>query len=141
MKRFILKRLLVSIPVLIGITLIIFFLLNVVPGDPVALMMKEHISVDVVARVRAQMHLDDPAIVRYFRFLGNALRGDLGESYKLNRPVTSLILHAFPNTFVLAIWALVEAASCEALACLALSAAAVLDVLASVLACSAASAD
>jgi peptide/nickel transport system permease protein len=105
MKRFILKRLLISIPVMIGITLIIFFLLNVVPGDPVALMMREHISTDVVARVRAQMHLDDPAIVRYFRFLFGALRGDLGESYKLNRPVASLILGAFPSTFVLAIWA------------------------------------
>lgn len=105
MLRFILKRLLISIPVLLGITFIIFFLLNVVPGDPVALMMKEHISVDVVARVRAQMHLDDPAIVRYFRFLFGALRGDLGESYKLNRPVTSLILGAFPNTLILALWA------------------------------------
>ena len=105
MVRFILKRLLISIPVLIGITFIIFFLLNVVPGDPVALMMKEHISTDVVARVRAQMHLDDPAFVRYFRFLFGALRGDLGESYKLNRPVASLILGAFPSTFVLALWA------------------------------------
>ena len=76
MKTFILKRLLISVPVLIGITLIIFFLLNVVPGDPVALMMKEHISVDVVERVRAQMHLDDPAVVRYFRFLGGAVRGE-----------------------------------------------------------------
>ncbi len=105
MKKFILKRLLISVPVLIGVTVIIFFLLNVVPGDPVALMMKEHISVDVVARVRAQMHLDDPAIVRYFHFLSGALKGDLGESYKLNRPVTSLILNAFPNTLVLALWA------------------------------------
>ena len=105
MRKFILKRLLISTPVLLGVTAIIFFLLNVVPGDPVALMMKEHISVDVVARVRAQMHLDDPAIVRYFRFLGGALKGDLGESYKLNRPVTSLILGAFPNTLVLAFWA------------------------------------
>ena len=105
MRKFILKRLLISIPVLLGVTAIIFFLLNVVPGDPVALMMTEHISVDVVARVRAQMHLDDPAIVRYFRFLGGALKGDLGESYKLNRPVTSLILGAFPNTLVLAVWA------------------------------------
>jgi len=105
MRRFILKRLLISIPVLIGVTFIIFFLLNVVPGDPVALMMKEHISPDVVTRVRAQMHLDDPAFVRYFRFLFGALQGDLGESYKLNRPVTSLILGAFPNTLVLAFWA------------------------------------
>ena len=109
MVRFILKRLLISIPVLIGITFIIFFLLNVVPGDPVALMMKEHISTDVVARVRAQMHLDDPAIVRYFRFLFGALQGDLGESYKLNRPVTALILGAFPNTLILAFWAAIFA--------------------------------
>jgi peptide/nickel transport system permease protein len=105
MRRFILKRLLISIPIMIGITLIIFFLLNVVPGDPVALMMREHISMDVVARVRSQMHLDDPAIVRYFRFLMGALHGNLGESYKLDRPVASLILGAFPSTFVLAVWA------------------------------------
>jgi len=105
MARFILKRLLISIPIMIGITIIIFVLLNVVPGDPVALMMKEHISVDVVARVRAQMHLDDPAFIRYFRFLFGALRGDLGESYKLQRPVAALILGAFPTTFVLALWA------------------------------------
>jgi peptide/nickel transport system permease protein len=105
MAKFILKRLLISIPVLIGITFIIFFMLNVVPGDPVTVMMREHISPDVVARVRAQMHLDDPAMVRYLRFLAGALRGDLGESYKLHRPVAALILGAFPNTLVLALWA------------------------------------
>lgn len=105
MAKFILKRLLISIPVLIGITFIIFFMLNVVPGDPVTVMMREHISPDVVARVRAQMHLDDPALVRYVRFLAGALRGDLGESYKLHRPVAALILGAFPNTMVLALWA------------------------------------
>ncbi|MGA2082791.1 MAG: ABC transporter permease [Holophaga sp.] len=105
MAKFILKRLLISIPVLIGITSIIFFMLNVVPGDPVTVMMREHISPDVVARVRAQMHLDDPAMVRYLRFLAGALHGDLGESYKLHRPVAMLILGAFPNTLVLALWA------------------------------------
>jgi len=105
MAKFVLKRLLISVPVLIGITFVIFFMLNVVPGDPVTVMMKEHISPDVVARVRAQMHLDDPAIVRYFRFLAGALQGDLGQSYKLHRPVAALILGAFPNTFVLAMWA------------------------------------
>jgi peptide/nickel transport system permease protein len=78
-------------------------MLNVIPGDPIALMMKEHISPDVVDRVRAQMHLDDPAIVRYFRFLFGAIQGDFGVSYKLNRPVTSLILRAFPNTLILAL--------------------------------------
>ncbi len=103
MLRYLLHRILVSIPVLIGITMLLFFMLNVIPGDPVALMMKEHASPDVIARVRAQMHLDDPAITRYFRFLGGALVGDFGVSYKINRPVTGLIMDAFPKTLILAL--------------------------------------
>ena len=103
MGIYIFKKILVSIPVLIGMVLITFILLNVVPGDPVALMMKEHISPDVVVRVRAQMHLDDPAYVRFFRFLWNALHGDFGTSYKLNRSVSSLLVDAFPNTLILSL--------------------------------------
>lgn len=68
-------------------------------------MMKEHASPDVIARVRTQMHLDDPAITRYVRFLAGALKGDFGISYKINRPVTGLILEAFPNTLILALCA------------------------------------
>lgn len=103
MFKYIVKRILVSIPIIIGVTLIIFILLNVVPGDPIVLMMKEHISPDVVERVRAQMNLDDPAYIRYFKFLWGALHGDFGTSYKLNRPVSKLILTAFPNTLILAL--------------------------------------
>lgn len=102
MLMFAARRLLVSIPVLIGITAILFVMLNVVPGDPIALMMKEHASPDVIARVRAQMHLDDPIIIRYFRFLWSAVQGNMGVSIKLNRPVTNLIVGAFPNTLLLA---------------------------------------
>ncbi len=102
MLMFVVRRILASIPVLIGITAILFVMLNVVPGDPVALMMKEHASPDVIARVRAQMHLDDPVIVRYLRFLWDAVQGDLGTSIKLKRPVTNLIAAAFPNTLMLA---------------------------------------
>lgn len=103
MLRYILKRIAISIPVLIGITMLLFVLLNIIPGDPVALMMKDHASPDVIARVRAQMHLDDPAIIRYFRFIIGAVQGDFGVSYKMNRPVTSLIMQAFPKTLVLAL--------------------------------------
>ncbi len=103
MGRYIIKKLLISIPVMFGIMLTTFFLLNVIPGDPIALMMKDHISVDVVARVRAQMHLDDPVFIRFFRFLGGALHGDFGISYKLNRPVSYLLATAFPNTLALAL--------------------------------------
>ncbi|WP_419879146.1 ABC transporter permease [Brevibacillus centrosporus] len=102
MGAYIVKRLLISIPVIFGISLITFIMLNVIPGDPIALMMKEHISTDVVERVRAQMHLDDPAYIRFFRFVWDALHGDFGTSYKLNRSVTTLLLDAFPNTLALA---------------------------------------
>lgn len=102
MLMFAIRRILVSIPVLIGITAILFVMLNVVPGDPVALMMKEHASAEVIERIRGQMHLDDPLITRYLRFLWDALHGDLGTSIKLNRSVTTLILTAFPATLLLA---------------------------------------
>ncbi len=105
MLTFVIKRIAISIPVLIGITALLFIMLNVIPGDPIAMLMKEHASADVIERVRAQMHLDDPLLTRYFRFLFAAVQGDLGVSIKLNRDVTTLILNAFPNTLVLTICA------------------------------------
>lgn len=105
MLTFVIKRIAMSIPVLIGITALLFIMLNVIPGDPIALLMKEHASADVINRVRAQMHLDDPLITRYFTFLFAALQGDLGVSIKLNRDVTTLILNAFPSTLILTICA------------------------------------
>jgi len=102
MAKYILKRLLHAVPILLGVSLIIFVLLNVVPGDPVTLMFREHIYPDVIERLRIEMHLDDPAYIRYFRFLWNALHGDFGISYKLSRPVTYLLLNAFPKTLTLA---------------------------------------
>jgi peptide/nickel transport system permease protein len=107
MWKYILKRIMIALPVLLGITFVVFFLLNVVPGDPVAILMKEKASADVIARVREQMHLDDPWIVRYLRFLWGVLHGDFGVSYKLQRPVTGLIMQAFPKTLVLALSAAV----------------------------------
>ena len=103
MGKYITKRILITIPVLLGIILLIFFMLNVVPGDPVAVMMKEHLKEDVIENLRQSMHLDDPFFVRYFRYIWDALHGDLGMSWKLSRPVTQLIATAFPYTLRLAI--------------------------------------
>ena len=103
MGKYITKRILITIPVLLGIILLIFFMLNVVPGDPVAVMMKEHLKEDVIENLRQSMHLDDPFFVRYFRYIWDALHGDLGMSWKLSRPVTQLIAAAFPYTLRLAI--------------------------------------
>lgn len=103
MGKYITKRVLTTIPVLLGIILLIFFMLNVVPGDPVAVMMKEHLKEDVIENLRQSMHLDDPFFVRYFHYIWDALHGDLGTSWKLKRPVTGLIATAFPYTLRLAI--------------------------------------
>lgn len=103
MVKYIAKRILIMVPVLLGIVLVIFFMLNVVPGDPITVMMKEHLKVDAVERLRQSMHLDDPFFVRYFRYVWDALHGDLGVSWKLNRPVTGLIATAFPYTVKLAV--------------------------------------
>jgi len=103
--NYIIKRILIAIPVLIGVMLIIFLLLNVVPGDPITLMMREHIKPELIERMREQMGLDDPVMVRFFTYLKDALRGDFGVSYKLNRNVTDLIVNAFPHTLRLSIFA------------------------------------
>ena len=103
MGKYITKRVLVTIPVLLGIILLIFYMLNVVPGDPVTVMMKEHLKEDVIENLRRTMHLDDPFFLRYLRYVWDALRGDLGVSWKLNRSVTALIATAFPYTLRLAV--------------------------------------
>ncbi len=103
MVKHIAKRVIVTIPVLLGMVLVIFFMLNVVPGDPVTVMMREHLKEDLIDRLRQSMHLDDPFFVRYFRYIWDALHGDLGVSWKLNRPVTGLIANAFPCTLKLAL--------------------------------------
>ncbi|TWH45015.1 ABC transporter permease [Sporomusa sp. KB1] len=107
MVLFIVKRIISSIPILLGVTLLIFILLHIVPGDPVTLMMNDHVDPDTIARVRAQMHLDEPIYVQYFNFVWDALHGDFGVSYKMNRPVATLLLDAFPNTLVLATAAMI----------------------------------
>jgi peptide/nickel transport system permease protein len=105
MLGFIVKRILLSIPVLIGVALILFLLLNVVPGDPVTLMMGEHIKPDLIEAFRARMHLDDPVLTRFGRYMLGVLHGDFGVSYKLGRDVGGLIAGAFPHTVKLTIFA------------------------------------
>ena len=109
MLRYLVSRLLQAIPVIIGTTLLTFILLEVVPGDPVALMMKEHIDPDVVARVRKEMHLDDPWPLRYINYIVDAAHGDFGESYKIRRSVSELLINAFPKTLALTAAALLFA--------------------------------
>ena len=103
MVKYIVKRILVSIPLIIATILVIFLLLQVLPGNPIVVMMGEKVNEAVVKRVTEQMHLNDPVLVRFARYIIDLVHGDLGHSYKLNRPVSMLIGEAFPRTVKLAI--------------------------------------
>ena len=79
MLTWILRRILAVVPVLFGVTLAVFSMLFLVPGDPVKMMLAEFVTnPDQVAQMRAQLHLDEPILKQYGRFVANAARGDLG---------------------------------------------------------------
>ena len=85
-------RVLASVPVLLGVTLAVFSLLFLIPGDPVRMMLAEFVTTpEQVERMRAQLHLDEPVLVQYGRFLWGALHGDLGRSIRSRRPVAQEI--------------------------------------------------
>ena len=105
MVRNVLQRLLQSILVLFGCALMIFIMLRIIPGNPIAVLMGEHADVEVIRRMTSEFGLDQPVIVQFFRYLGGALRGDFGTSYSFGRPVSSLMASAFVNTLILALLA------------------------------------
>ena len=103
MQKKIVSRILVSIPILIGVVLLIFIMLRVIPGDPVTTMLGEHVNEQTIAKISREMGLDKPLYIQFFKYVVNMLRGDFGTSYRLNRNVGGLIAEAFPNTLKLAL--------------------------------------
>lgn len=101
MSQKILKRLLSIIPLLIGISLISFFVMHLAPGDPTALFVDPSVDPSELARIRVNWGLDRPVYVQYFYWLKNAVRGDLGTAYMLNRPVIQVIAERIPATLLL----------------------------------------
>lgn len=102
MGRFILKRLLMMLPVLFGITLIVFLMLHFTPGDPARAMLGNTATVEELEAYREMYGLNDPLIVQYGRYMYNLIfKFDLGNSYVSKRPVMEEILDRFPNTILL----------------------------------------
>jgi peptide/nickel transport system permease protein len=101
MGRYILFRAAASVPVLIGITIIVFVILSLIPGDPATAILGSYATPENVARLNSQLGLDRPLVQRYFIWLGNLLQGDLGRSFSLNRPVIDEILERFNATLIL----------------------------------------
>ena len=99
------KRILGTIPVLIGVVLLIFIMLRIVPGNAAAMLLGEHVDQATIERLTEVMGLDKPVIVQFFDYLAGAIHGDLGISYKYNRAVTDMIIEAFPYTLELALLA------------------------------------
>ena len=102
MGRYILRRLISAIPVLLGITVIVFAIMSLIPGDPATAILGAYATPENVARINRDLGLDQPAIQRYFIWLGNMLTGDFGRSFSLNRPVLDEIVERFNATLILA---------------------------------------
>lgn len=104
----ILERILATLPIMFGVAIIVFFFIRLTPGDPVDIMMGQGgaISTGEIEQLREEFHLNEPLHVQLWYFLRDAVRGDLGYSYILKRPVTELIAERLPATIELAVGAL-----------------------------------
>ncbi len=111
MLNFLLKRVATILPTLLFVTMLIFGLQQLLPGDPAVVLAGEDRDPSVVAYLHEKLHLDDPLPVRYAYWLGGVLRGDLGESMRMQKPVTALIAEKLPVTLELAAIALAIALS------------------------------
>ena len=107
--RTIAKRLLLLLPVLWIVVSLIFFLIHLVPGDPVEQMLGEGATASDIGALRHAYGLDVPLHTQYIRYWNGVLHGNLGQSLRFNRPVTELILSRYPYTLELAIPAIVLA--------------------------------
>lgn len=103
--KYFLKRVIGTIPVLLGVVLLIFVMLRIIPGSPVLMLLGEHYDQATIDRLTAAMGLDRPMIVQFVDYITGALSGDLGISYKYSRPVTDMIMESLPYTIRLAVMA------------------------------------
>ncbi|MBS4178650.1 ABC transporter permease [Lederbergia citrea] len=104
MTKFIIRRLLQTIPVLIGVSILVFSLMHLIPGDPAQIIAGEGASEKTVEQIREKLGLNEPVHVQYFSYISNALQGDLGSSIRSGRPVMDEIQTRFLVTVELAFY-------------------------------------
>lgn len=109
MLELVVKRLISAIPTLFLVTLMVFSLQKLLPGDPITAMAGEERDPTVIAQLREQYHLNDPIPSQYFHWVGNALRGDFGTSLRTQEPVLQLIASKLPVTLELSLLAMIVA--------------------------------
>ncbi len=101
MYKFVLKRLVMLIPVLLGVSFIVFSILSFTPGDPVEMRLGDNYSEEAYQAMKEEMGLNDPFLLRYVKYIGNAVRGDFGNSYRTSQPVLNELAARLPNTILL----------------------------------------
>lgn len=106
MLSYIIKRLLLTIPTLLGIATITFILIYVIPGDPTSGIVGERVSPETLKQIRTEMGLDKPLYIQYISYLYKLTHGDLGRSLATKQPISEAIIEKFPNTLKLAISAM-----------------------------------
>ena len=106
MIYYILRRLLQIIPVLLGITIILFVLMYIIPEDPAQLILQKGATEQALANLRAKMGIDKPIYVQYWRYVKQLAKGDLGQSYRYRRSVNSILAEHYPNSVKLALAAI-----------------------------------
>src|SRR4029453_574486 len=106
MARYLTRRLLPPIPVILGVAALVFALIHLVPGDPAQAMLGDTAPQADVVKLRHSLGLDQPLLTQYRTFMIGLARGDLGASFRYNAPVTAQIREKFPNTATLAVAAM-----------------------------------
>jgi peptide/nickel transport system permease protein len=106
MALYVVRRLLMLVPILVGVSLLTFAILQVTPGDPAVLMLGQYATPERIAGLREELGLNDPLPLQYGRYVWRALHGDLGRSFRSQRPVVEEILDRFPSTLELTLAAL-----------------------------------
>jgi peptide/nickel transport system permease protein len=101
MREYVMRRLAHLLPVLFGVSLLVFLMMALIPGDPARAILGSYATPENVERLERSLALDRPLPVQFFTWLGNVLRGDLGRSYSLNRPVLDEVLERFQATLLL----------------------------------------
>lgn len=107
MAQYIIRRLLALIPVLIGVSIVVFLLIRMIPGDPVVVMLGERARLEDVERVRKEMGLDRPIYIQYVEWIGRVLRGDLGKSILGYTPVIDELKYRLPATIEMVVIGLI----------------------------------
>lgn len=103
MTTYIIRRILMLIPVLLGVSFLTFGIAKLTPGDPAQLMLGQYATPERIAELHEELHLDDPMLVQFGRFVWNAMQGDFGVSYRGQKSVLTSILSRFPRTAELAV--------------------------------------